>query len=71
MGHLRAFVVTLLALDALVVVVGTYLLPPDPFAQLVLLGPLLLLAPVVAWWLVYRDGFERVQALVESDGGGR
>ena len=58
MGHLRAFVVTLLALDALVVVVGTYLLPPDPFAQLVLLGPLLLLAPVVAWWLVYRDGFD-------------
>ncbi|AKU06571.1 MULTISPECIES: DUF7534 family protein [Haloferax] len=71
MGHLRAFVVTLLALDALVVVVGTYLLPPDPFTQLFLVGPLLLLAPVVAWWLVYRDGFERVQALVESDDDSR
>ncbi|ELZ93193.1 DUF7534 family protein [Haloferax sulfurifontis] len=71
MGHLRAFVVTLLALDAVVVVAGTYLLPPDPVTQLFLVGPPLLFAPVVAWWLVYRDGFERVQALVESDGDGR
>ncbi|KAB1192512.1 hypothetical protein GJR96_03290 [Haloferax sp. MBLA0076] len=67
MGHFRAFVVTLLALDMVVFVVGAYLTPPDPFTQLLLIGPALLLAPAVAWWLVYRDGFAQIQALFEPD----
>ncbi|AFK18134.1 hypothetical protein E6P09_05060 [Haloferax mediterranei ATCC 33500] len=67
MGHFRAFLVTLLALDAVVFVVGSFLLPPDPFTQLLMVGPALLLAPAVAWWLVYRDGFARVQGLIEPD----
>ncbi|KAB1197331.1 MULTISPECIES: hypothetical protein [Haloferax] len=67
MGDFRAFVVTLLALDAVIFVVGSFLAPPDPFLQLLLVGPALLLAPAVSWWLVYRDGFVRVQALFEPD----
>ncbi|WP_396610748.1 hypothetical protein ACH9L7_10990 [Haloferax sp. S1W] len=67
MGHFRAFIVTLLALDAVVFVVGSVLAPPDPFTQLLLVGPALLLAPAMAWWLVYRDGFARVQGVIEPD----
>ncbi|WP_416838561.1 hypothetical protein [Haloferax sp. DFSO52] len=67
MGHFRAFIVTLLALDAVIFVVGSVLSPPDPFTQIILVGPPLLAAPALAWWLVYRDGFVRVQNLFESD----
>ncbi|ELZ94846.1 hypothetical protein C440_07217 [Haloferax mucosum ATCC BAA-1512] len=70
MGHFRAFIVTLLALDAVVFAVGSVFTPPDPVTQLVVIGPALLLAPALAWWLVYRDGFARVQALVEPDDDG-
>ncbi|KAB1186764.1 MULTISPECIES: hypothetical protein [Haloferax] len=67
MGDFRAFIVTLLALDAVVFVVGSVFAPPDPFTQLLLVGPALLLAPAVAWWLVYLDGFVKVQNLFEPD----
>ncbi|SEK26508.1 DUF7534 family protein [Haloferax larsenii] len=67
MGHFRAFLVTLLALDAVVFVVGSVFAPPDPVTQLLLVGPALLLAPAIAWWLVYRDGFARLQGAVDPD----
>ncbi|WP_410765727.1 hypothetical protein [Haloferax sp. DFSO60] len=70
MGDFRAFVMTLLAFDALIVVVGSLVLPPDPASQVFLIAPALLTAPVFAWWLVYRDGFARLQGAVESDDDG-
>ncbi|MFC7204653.1 hypothetical protein ACFQJC_14130 [Haloferax namakaokahaiae] len=67
MSDFRVFVMTLLAFDAIIVAVGSLVLPPDAASQVFLIAPALLTAPVIAWWLVYRDGFARLQGAVESD----
>ncbi len=60
MKRYQAFLLTLLAIDAVGLVLGGLLATPDPFTQLLILGPLLVVAPVLAYWLVYRGGFERL-----------
>jgi hypothetical protein len=54
------FVWTLLAFAAVAVVVDFALLPPGPYTQLLFLLPTMGASFVVAYWLVYRDGFERL-----------
>ena len=60
MRRYQAFLLTLLAVDAVGLVLGALFTAPDPFTQLLFVGPLLVAAPVLAYWLVYRRGFERL-----------
>jgi hypothetical protein len=57
MGRFATYVVTLLALDLFGLSLAAGLLPPDTLTQTYALGATLLVAPVVAYWLVYREGF--------------
>ncbi|MFB6123173.1 MAG: hypothetical protein ABEJ78_06915 [Haloferacaceae archaeon] len=57
--HAR-FVWTLLGFSAVAMVVDALLLPPDPYTQLLFLTPAVGLGFVLAYWLVYLDGFERL-----------
>jgi hypothetical protein len=56
------FLVVMLLLDFVVLGVYAAVGPPDPVTQLLVVGPGLLLAPAVAFWLVYRDGWTRLAA---------
>ena len=60
MRRYKAFLLTLLAIDAAGLVLSALFSEPDPFTQLLFLGPLLVAAPVLSYWLVYRGGFERL-----------
>jgi hypothetical protein len=60
MGRFPTYVVTMLALDLLGMSLAVGLFPPDAFTQTAALGATLLVAPLVAYWLVYRGGFERL-----------
>jgi Sec-independent protein secretion pathway component TatC len=64
MGDRRAFLADLAILWAAAFVLVALLTPPDPFTQLFVAGPLLLAAVPVAWWLAYRDGHERLRAVL-------
>jgi O-antigen/teichoic acid export membrane protein len=70
MGRFPTYVVTMLALDLLGVSLAAGLFPPDAAAQTYALGVTLVAAPVVAYWLVYREGFERfgLRRLLGRDG---
>ncbi len=59
MGRFPTYVVTMLALDLLGVSLVAGLLPAGTAAQTYGLGATLLVAPLAAYWLVYREGFER------------
>ena len=61
MGRFPTYVVTMLALDLLGLSLATGLFPPDAVTQTYALGVTLLVAPLVAYWLVYREGFEHFQ----------
>jgi hypothetical protein len=61
MGRFPTYVVTMLALDLLGLSLTTGLLPPDATTQTYALGATLLAAPLLAYWLVYLDGFERLR----------
>jgi hypothetical protein len=61
MGRFPTYVVTMLALDMLGLSLAAGLFPPDAVTQTYALGVTLLVAPVVAYWLVYREGFEYVR----------
>ena len=41
-------------------------IPPDPFTQILYVTPFLLLSPLVAYWLIYHDGEERIQKRFRS-----
>ncbi|MGQ3411648.1 DUF7534 family protein [Natrinema sp. LN54] len=56
------FLRTTVALWLLAVAVSGIVAPPDPFAQLLYTGPLLLLAVGVSYLLSYRGGFEYVRS---------
>lgn len=45
--------------------VGT-VAPPDPFTQLFVFVPTLILSPAIGYWLVYRNGYERAGASLPS-----
>ena len=60
MRRYQAFLATMLGLDAVGLWLGALLTPPDPVTQMFVLGPLLVAAPVVAYWLAYRGGFRRL-----------
>jgi hypothetical protein len=72
MGRFPTYVVTMLALDLLGVSLAAGLFPPDAVTQTYALGVTLVAAPVVAYWLVYREGFEHFQLgrLLGRDGRG-
>ena len=55
------FVTAMLFLDMVGFVLGALLAPPDAYAQLLVLAPTLLLAPIGAYWLVYRGGYARLR----------
>lgn len=57
------FVTTTVALWLGAFVATALVVPPDPFAQLLYVVPFLLVSPLVAYWLVYRNGAERVRGL--------
>ena len=59
MRRYQAFLLTLLGIDTVGLALGALFTPPDPFTQVLFLGPLLVAAPVLSYWLVYRGGFER------------
>jgi hypothetical protein len=61
MGRFPTYVVTMLALDLLGVSLATGLLPAGTATQTYGLGVTLVAAPLVAYWLVYRDGFAYFQ----------
>ena len=71
MGRFPTYVVTMLALDLLGLSLVAGLL--SGALQTVGLGATLLLAPLAAYWLVYRGGFERLslQQLVGRSGDDR
>jgi Sec-independent protein secretion pathway component TatC len=50
----REFLVWVLVLWFLGYLAAAIAAPPDPFTQLLVVGPLLVLALPVAWWLTYR-----------------
>jgi hypothetical protein len=58
MGRFPTYVVTMVALDLLGLSLAAGLLSGT--LQTVGLGATLLLAPLAAYWLVYREGFERL-----------
>ena len=43
-------------LDLLALALAARFTPPDPVTQALTVGPMLLVSPVVAYWLVYVDG---------------
>jgi hypothetical protein len=61
MGRFPTYVVTMLALDLLGLSLAAGLFPPDVITQTYAFGATLLAAPVLAYWLVYREGFKRFQ----------
>ncbi|WP_380680926.1 DUF7534 family protein [Salinigranum sp. GCM10025319] len=70
MGRFPTYVVTMLALDLLGLSLAAGLFPPDAVTNTYALGVTLLTAPVVAYWLVYRDGFAhfRIRRWLGRDG---
>lgn len=60
MGRFPAYVVTMLALDLFGLSLVAGLLPGGTTLQTYGLGATLLFAPLLAYWLVYREGFERL-----------
>ena len=61
------FLVVMLLLDFVVLGVYAAVGPPDPVTQLLVVGPGLLLAPLVAFWLVYRDGWAQLTGHLTGD----
>ena len=61
MGRFPTYVVTMLALDVLGIALAAGLFPPDAVTQTYALGVTLLASPLVAYWLVYREGFGSLQ----------
>ena len=60
MSRFPTYVVTILALDLLGLSLAAGLFPPDVITQTYAFGATLLVAPLLAYWLVYREGFERI-----------
>ena len=67
-GDRGQFVAVTLSLWLAAFVGGALLTPPDPITQLLTTGPFLVASPLLAYWLVYRDGAERVRASLDRDG---
>jgi hypothetical protein len=61
MGRFPTYVVTMLALDLLGLSLAAGLFAPGTAGQTYALGATLLVAPLVAYWLVYREGFARTR----------
>ncbi|QCJ47156.1 hypothetical protein [Haloprofundus sp. MHR1] len=55
-----AFLLTMLALDAVMLVAIPFVVPPDPTARLMVFAAVLATIPALAFWLAYRGGFERL-----------
>lgn len=59
--RLFQFLTFVALLDMLTLALAARFTAPDPFTQLLAVGPMLVVAPVLAYWLVYvhgRDGGE-------------
>jgi hypothetical protein len=66
MSRFPTYVVTMVALDLLGLSLAAGIFPPDAVTQTYAFGVTLLAAPLVAYWLVYRGGYEhfRLQRLL-------
>ncbi len=60
--HLWRFLRTLVGLLLLSWLLSALFAPPDPFTFLIALVPQWVLAVPLAWYLVYRDGYDRLRA---------
>ena len=54
--RLLRFLTFVALLDVLTLALAARLSPPDPFTQLITVGPMLVVAPVLAYWFVYVHG---------------
>ncbi|QLG29143.1 hypothetical protein HUG10_17110 [Halorarum halophilum] len=54
--RLLRFLTFVALLDILTLALAAQFGPPDPFTQLLAVGPMLVVAPVLAYWLVYVHG---------------
>lgn len=59
--RLRQFIQTLIGLIVLVFVIGASALPPDPLTQIYYALPMILLSLILAYWLVYQNGYKRIR----------
>ena len=66
MRRYQAFLLTLLGIDVVGLALAALFTAPDPLTQLLFLGPLLVAAPVLSYWLVYRGGWARL-GVVDAD----
>jgi Na+/H+ antiporter NhaC len=57
----REFALTLGALAILALFIGSIMSPPDSLTQIYYVLPLSLLSPVLAYWLVYRNGYRYIR----------
>ncbi|MFB6108939.1 MAG: hypothetical protein ABEJ82_08905 [Haloplanus sp.] len=58
--HVR-FAVALVVVTAFLQVLAVLLLPPDPYSQLFFFAPIFGFGFLVAYWLAYRGGFDRLR----------
>jgi len=61
---LGKFLLTLLVANGIGFVVAAVISPPDPFTQLVYYLPVIPITVVVAYVLVYKGGFDRIEAAI-------
>lgn len=64
--RLRQFTRILIGLIVLVFVIGAIALPPDPFTQIYYALPMILLSLILAYWLVYQNGYQRIRKIARE-----
>ena len=60
-NQFRQFGLTLLGLVILILAVEAVAVPPDPYSQIYFVTPLIVISIVLSYWLVYRNGYQRIQ----------
>ncbi len=59
------FVATVLGVLFFAQLIDGLFIPPDPFTQLLFIGPVIVVALPVAYYLSYRGGYERLATRVD------
>ena len=67
MGQRSEFVTAMVVFLSFSLFIAALISPPDPFTQLIYAVPLIALSIPVAYWLAYRDGYERLQRTWDSN----
>ena len=61
---LGRFLLILLVANGIGFVIAAVVSPPDPFTQLVYYAPVVPITVIVAYVLVYKGGFDRIEAAI-------